>query len=303
MTDKLLDCAIIGGGPAGLNAALVLGRARRDVALFDEGKPRNAVTRHSHGFITRDGITPGEFRAIAHADIAQYDSVQVHRVRVTAIRAEGSTFRVETASGEVVQTRKVLLATGLKDVLPAVDGIRDYYGKSLFSCPYCDGWELRDRALVVISETDSAAFHMAKTVYRWSQDLVLCTNGASVLTAEEKERLTAKGIVVDERKIVSLVGEDGFLEKIVFEDGEQLERNGGFVAGTWEHASTFGHSLGCEANEAGGLRTDDVGRTTVQGVYAAGDASVIAPAQLVIAAADGSRTAIAINSDLTHEDF
>jgi thioredoxin reductase len=138
----IVDCAIIGGGPAGLNAALVLGRARRRVLVFDDNHPRNAVTQESHGFVTRDGVKPHEFRAIAHQELRKYPSVDVQHVRVTAIRKASDAFAITTEKGDVFSAKTVLLATGLKEILPPIDGLHDYYGKSVFCCPYCDGWEL-----------------------------------------------------------------------------------------------------------------------------------------------------------------
>ncbi|WP_409345002.1 NAD(P)/FAD-dependent oxidoreductase [Paenibacillus sp. MBLB4367] len=297
------DCAIVGGGPAGLNAALVLGRARRNVVLFDDGNPRNAVTRESHGFITRDGIEPGEFRRIAHRDISKYSSVQARRATIVSIsRAFPASFQLVSQQGELFQARKVILATGLKEELPAVSGLRDYYGKSLFNCPYCDGWELRDMPLIVISEGPQA-FHMAKTLFNWSKRLAVCTNGQAAVTREQKVLLEMKGIAVFERKIDELSGSNGALEKVVFEDGVEFACKGGFVTPRSVLVSSFGQSLGCMTNALGGIVTDEFGRTNIEGVYAAGDASVVAPSQVIIAAGEGSRAAIGVNSDLTNEDF
>lgn len=299
----VLDCAIIGGGPAGLNAALVLGRARRNVMLFDNNKPRNAVTHESHGFITRDGIQPSEFRNIAHQELGKYENVQIRRSTVVDVKSEmQSTFRVVTEQGEEFQARTVLLAAGLKEILPSVERIHEYYGKSLFNCPYCDGWELKDQPLVVISENEHA-LHMVKTVYQWSRRVTVCTNGAASLTPEQKELLSRKHIPIYEQKITSLAGADGRLDKVVFEDGTEVRVKGGFVTPQWIQASSIGESLGCRINERGGIVTDALGRTAIEGVYAAGDTSVIAPSQLIIAAAEGSRAAIGVNSDLIQSDF
>ncbi len=146
----LFDCAIIGGGPAGLNAALVLGRARRNVILFDNNKPRNSVTQESHGFITRDGIKPTEFRQIAHKEISRYPSVELKNIEVTLVNKKQITFELVTSMGEKYQSKTIIISTGLKEILPSIDNISDFYSKSLFSCPYCDGWELKDKPLVVI---------------------------------------------------------------------------------------------------------------------------------------------------------
>ncbi|MEK3885535.1 NAD(P)/FAD-dependent oxidoreductase [Paenibacillus sp. PL2-23] len=299
-----VECAIIGGGPAGLNAALVLGRARRRVIVFDDNQPRNAVTRHTHGFITRDGVKPAELRNLAWQDIRRYPSVQASTKQMTGVMPlPGGGFRLQTGDGAVYQARKLLLATGLRETLPNIPGIRQFYGRSLYNCPYCDGYELRDQPLVVIAE-GSGAFALARLAYQWSRDLLLCTNGAAgSLNQEEIRLLQRKKVQISYERIKELAGKDGALRSVQFENGKSMKRAGGFVSTYWRHASPFGDQLGCRMNEAGGMETDSLGRTSVYGVYAAGDASGIAPAQAVIAAGEGSRAAIGINTDLLREDF
>lgn len=299
---SLLECAIIGGGPAGLSAALVLGRARRRVALFDEGEPRNAVTREAHGFLTRDGIAPAELRRAAHEDIRKYGNVSVHRMKVAEVANERGLFRLRTEEGERFEAKKLIVATGLKERLPAIDGLRELYGRSLFSCPYCDGWELRDQPLVVIGEQEEKAYHLAKTASQWSRNLLLCTNGSAI--AEGRKRaLEANGIRWNESRIRVALGTDGILNRVIFEGGEEEPRRGGFVVTEWFQGSALAESLGCRMNEKGGIETDEFGRTSVEGVFAAGDAAVISPAQLIVAAAEGSRAAMGVNGDLIHESF
>jgi thioredoxin reductase len=298
----IVDCAILGGGPAGLNAALVLGRARRGVLVFDDNHPRNAVTQASHGFVTRDGVKPHEFRAMAHQELSKYPSVEMQLVRITAIRKASDAFAITTEKGDVFSAQTVLLATGLKEILPPIDGLQDYYGKSVFCCPYCDGWELRDRPLVVFSEGPHT-FPLVKVVWNWSHDLLVCTNGHQVLTKEQQTTLRQKGVEVVEDRITALRGKGGQLERIVFATKVEKARHGGFVAPQLLQASRFGEELGCEMNVMGGIVTDPFGRTTVKSVYAAGDASVVVPAQLVIAAAEGSRAAAGVNTDLTESEF
>ncbi|MBF6611913.1 MAG: NAD(P)/FAD-dependent oxidoreductase [Chloroflexi bacterium] len=305
------DCAIIGGGPAGLNAALVLGRARRKVLLFDDNKPRNAVTRHSHGFITRDGVTPAEFRRSGYGEIAKYPSVEVLSTRVRAANrqetGEGSdqktVFELVTEDSETFRAANVILATGLQETLPAVEGIYTYYGRSLFNCPYCDGWELRDKPLAIIAESEKAASHLPKIIYNWSRDIVVCTNGHQVLNDGQKRLLGKYGIGVIEEKIVALVGQAGQLERIVFANHPDIERAGGFVEIQRKQATTIGQDLGCEIDEAGGIVTDELGRTNIKGVYAAGDTVSILQNQLVWAAASGSKAAIGLNTDLATSFF
>ena len=297
----IIDCAIIGGGPAGLNAALVLGRARRTVLVFDDNQPRNAVTQEMHGFLTRDGVKPDEFRHLAHQDINTYPSVKIRPTRITGVRNYVGLFELVEDNGAVVQARTIILATGLKETLPTIDGIHDYYGRSLFGCPYCDGWEIRDKPLVVIAEEGEHAFHLAKVVWNWSRDVLVCTNGHALLTQEQKEILQKKEIQVIEDPITALVGKMGMLEQVVFATHEKSARQGGFVVPQWSQASEFGVLLGCATNAMGGTTTDEWGRTSVQGVYAAGEA--IAPSILIAAAAQGSVAAAGVNTDLTQSEF
>jgi len=300
---KLFDCAIIGGGPAGLNAALILGRARRNVMLFDNDNARNAITQESHGFITRDGIKPKKFREIAHKEIARYPSVISANREVTSVSKKKSKFELVTSKKERYESKTIIISTGLKDVLPSIDNIHDYYGKSLFHCPYCDGWELRNKPLVIIIGEQAQGFHFIQTIYNWSKDLIVCTNGDLFENSGQKRFLNNKGIRIIEYKIKKFVGKNGQMEKVVFENGESASRRGGFVTPQMIQASDFGKQLGCKYNSLGGIAVDSFGRTNIKGIYAAGDASVVNPAQIIIAAAEGVRAAAGVNSDLTQKEF
>lgn len=296
------DCIIIGGGPAGLNAALVLGRARRNVILFDSNEPRNHVVRESHGFLTRDGIQPAKIRQLALQELEAYPSIQVKPEKALSIECISETnYEVTTESSNVYKSTKILLATGLKDEQPNVPGIERFYGTSLFSCPYCDGWEVRDQPLAVIA--DKNVYKLAKEVFIWSRDLIVFTNGEGRLELHERERLESRGIKVVEDILSGLEGTNGQLERVRLEDGTLIDRSYGFVTPLWSHPNHFAGILGCKLNEYGGIQTDEYGRTNVWNVYAAGDAANIVPAQLIVAAGSGSAAAIGINGDLTNELF
>lgn len=298
----ILDCAVIGGGPAGLNAALLLGRSRRNTIMFDDNKPRNAVTSESHGFITRDGIHPQEFKRIALEELSRYPDVSIEKQRVLRINKEDHLFQVETENGDVHNAKKIILATGFKEVLPDIPGLKEFYGKSLFSCPFCDGWELRDRSLAVIAE-DQKTFHMAKMVSNWTDDLIVFTNGSKVLSLEEQTLLESKGIKINEKKIASVIGEDGMLEKIQLEDRTAVLREGGFITAEWVQAAAFESSLGYTLNEQGGIETDNWQRTNMEGVFACGDTRIAGPSQLITAAGEGSRAAMAVIAAIVEEKF
>ncbi|SFD81001.1 Thioredoxin reductase [Paenibacillus catalpae] len=297
------DAAIVGGGPAGLNAALVLGRARRKVALFDNSQARNMVTHASHGFITRDGVEPAEFRRIAYEEVLGYPTVQHWETDVTDIRRTKDGFTIYTKAGEQIQARKVILAAGLKEKLPDIEGVADYYGKSLFACPFCDGWELRDQPLVVISD-NPMAFHKVKLLQNWSRDVIVCTNGAAdILNSDQREQLEARRIRVIDTPIATLTGQNGMLEKVHFTDGSFIERSGGFIDPAQISKIDFKEALGYQTEDNGGIVIDAMGKTTAEGVFAAGDTAYVMPSQLIYAAASGSKAAMSVMGELTEENW
>ena len=293
------DCTIIGGGPAGLNAALVLGRARRTVMLVDNNEARNKITRESHGFITRDGVTPSEFRELAHQDLSKYHTIETMKDKVTEIVKSAESFTIKTAQGMEWQTRKVMLATGAKEKFPNVPSIREFYGKSLFNCPYCDGWELQDQPLALFGVVDYT-IHMAEIVQNWSKDLVIFTNGDSV-SDSQMERIKDMKIRVETSPVRFLNGENGILESVELEDGTVVERMGGFVTPELVQATDLGTSMGLELDEHGGHVCDEAGKTDIHGLFVAGEAACIYPSQNIISAASGATVAMAVNVELTHE--
>ncbi|MDQ0208835.1 NAD(P)/FAD-dependent oxidoreductase [Alkalicoccobacillus murimartini] len=301
-TNSIFDCAIIGGGPAGLSAALVLGRARRNILLFDDNSNRNQVTHESHGFITRDGTSPSEFRKIGRQELATYPSITsiAHTVTSITFIEDGSYFNVVTKDEQTFHAKKILLAVGFKESLPSIEGISTLYGKSLFNCPYCDGWELRDQPLIIINDSEHAA-HLAKIVFNWSKDLVLATNGTEI-SSENRALLENKGITITTEKIRRLHGEYGQLSEVEFESGVIIKRSGGFVNPTFLF-NPLRDELGCDFTESGALVVDEFGRTSKEHIYAAGDAISPAYSQLIVSAASGNKAAVALNADLTNEEF
>ncbi|WGD97789.1 NAD(P)/FAD-dependent oxidoreductase [Bacillus safensis] len=296
----LLDCAIIGGGPAGLSAALVVGRGRKQVIVFDDELPRNRVTQESHGFITNDGMTPFEIRQAGEADLQKYPNIQIKRSRINDIQKREEFFTLLTHEGDAFEAKKIILATGLQDILPEIEGIHDVYGKTLFSCPFCDGWELKDKALALIAE-NQRTLHMAKLLSNWTKDLIVFTNG-HVLAEEDKALLTAHSIQVIDVPIVSIDHDNGQLSALQLENGEAVKREGGFVASEFKQSAPFAEKLGCQMTKNAGIETDILGRTTVSGVFACGD-NLGGPAQLVLAAAAGSQAGMGVIHELVQEEF
>jgi thioredoxin reductase len=296
------DVVIVGAGPAGLSAALMLGRCRRSVLVCDTGQPRNAASQALHGYLTRDGIPPLEFLAIARRELGTYDTVFMRQVAaVDASCRDDGRFDVTLASGERVSSRKLLLATGVVDNLPDIPGFRELYGRSVFHCPYCDGWEIRDQPLAVYGR-GARGLGLSLELTTWSRDLVLCTDGSSEIDDEGIERLRRIGVIVREVRVTRLEGRDGILQRIVFDNGDPLSRRAlFFTTGQWQQ-SDLSIRLGCTVNEKGTVSTGKYETTHLKGLYVAGDASR-AVQWVVVAAAEGAEAAFAINTDLMKEDL
>lgn len=292
---------IVGAGPAGLSAALVLGRCRRRVLICDAGHPRNAASCALHGFLTRDGIPPAEFLKLGLEQLLPYETIEVRQVEVIDARRLTDSFEITIASGERLSSRKLLLATGVVDELPEIDGFPEFYGRSVFHCPYCDGWELRDQPLAVYGQGENG-LGLALELTLWSQDLVLCTDGPSQLSAADLQRLVRHKIKLREGKISRLQGSDGVLEEIVFANGELLRRRGIFFSTGQRQNSELARKLGCEFTEEGSVRTGDYETTNVAGLYVAGDASRLVQF-VIVAASEGAQAAVAINKELMQEDL
>jgi len=293
------DCTIVGGGPAGLNAALVLGRARRSVMLVDSNNARNKVTFSSHGFLTRDGVKPAELREFAHQEFSKYPTIVTMEDKVIDIVKMDEGFTIKTQSGQQWTTRKVILATGVYEKFPNIPNLSDFYGNSIFNCPYCDGWELRDQPLALFGIIDYTV-HMAKVLRNWSKDIVIFTNGKE-LTKRQVKQIKKFELRVETSPVLLLIGKQGMLEKVKLVNGTVIKRVGGFATPELFQTSELGTLLGIKLNDTGGHESDEVGRTKITGFFVAGEASNIYPTQLIIAAASGVKTAMAVNVELTRD--
>ena len=295
--DSDFDVVVIGGGAAGLSAALVLGRARRRVAVIDAGEPRNAPAAEMHGFLSRDGLPPTELLRIGREEVAGY-GVQVVADRVVGVDPD---LTVRTASGDAVSGRRILVATGVGDDLPDVPGVRDRWGRDLLHCPYCHGWEVRDEPLGVLGCFAGSALH-ALLVRQWSDDVVFFAHTYE-LTEEERGQLAARGITVVDGEVASLVVEDDALRGVQMADGRFVARVAVFVRpDIVPHDDGILGALGCETDATGFALVDGTGRTSNPRVWAVGN--VADPRMQVISAAgSGSAAAIAINADLVQADL
>jgi len=291
------DVAVIGGGAAGLSAALVLGRARRRVAVVDAGAPRNAAASHMHGFLSRDGMPPADLLAVGREEAADY-GVAFIEGQVVSIEPG---FSVTLADGEALEARRLLLATGATDELPPIPGLRERWGKDFLHCPYCHGWEVRDQPLGVLS-TGTGSVEHAQLIRQWSDDLIFFTH-TDDLTDPEREQLEARGIRVVDGEVRGLDVQDDRLRGVVLGDGRTVERNALFVRPDIRpRLDGLVEQLDIEVHDHGFVRVDGAGRTSVPGVWAAGN--VANPrAQVITAAGEGSAAAISINADLVEEDI
>jgi thioredoxin reductase len=298
------DVVVVGGGAAGLSAALVLARARRRVAVVDAGSPRNAPAAHMHGFLGSDGLPPAELLAAGRNEVAGYGAALMSAT-VTDVDPVASPghhhprFDVRLQDGGTLRTRRVLVTTGLRDEIPDVPGLRERWGRDVLHCPYCHGHEVLDLPLGVLGGLPDAVGH-AHLVRQWSPDVVFFPNGTA-LSRDQRERLVARGIDIVEDAVTHLVVENDKLIGVEVAGGRIVPRAAVFVRPRFVPNSQLLTALGCAADDNGWAVTDSAGRTSVPGVWAAGNA-VNPRAQVITAAGEGSAAAIAVNNDLTDED-
>ena len=299
---QIWDAVVVGGGPAGLSAALILGRCCRHVLLVDEGRQRNRFARHMHGFLTRDGISPQEFLVTAREQLRPYETVHFVEDVVDEALCAGREFSVTLRNHEPVHTRSLLLATGVVDHVPPIQGIEPLYGKSVHHCPYCDGWEWRQRRIGAYGQGDDKGGGLASMLCQWSRNVLLFSDGPAQLSPAMETRLRRLNVSIHEAKIVRLDGEGPWLKRVILDDGNEVECDALFFNTGQHQRSVLATRLGCKFTERGGVDTGelDVG-TEIEGLFVAGDAT--RDVQLVaLAAAEGAKAAFAINKLLLSRD-
>jgi thioredoxin reductase len=294
------DVVVIGGGAAGLSAALVLSRARRTVLVVDAGAPRNGPATHMHGYLSRDGVPPADLLAAGRHEVRGYGGDIVDGT-VTELVPDGRRgFWALLAGGQRISARRLLVTTGLRDELPDIPGLRDRWARDVLHCPYCHGHEVRDRQLGVLGGTPGAVRY-TQVVRQWTHDIVYFTL-PDILTATERTQLLARAIGVVEGTIEQLVIDDtDQLRGVQMRDGQVVPRDALFVPPRFVPNSGLVVGLGADADADGWVAVDGTGRTSVPGVWAAGN--IVDPrAQVVTAAGAGSAAAIALNADLVEDD-
>jgi thioredoxin reductase len=299
------DCVVVGGGAAGLSAALVLGRARRRTLVIDAGEQSNQVARGIGGLLGHDQRPPAELYEAGRRELSAYPSVEYRHGQVIGGAPVERRFVLELDGGESATARRVLLATGMRYCPPNIPGLEQLWGRSVFQCPFCHGWEMRDKRLAALVDGDDAV-HSALMLRGWSDDVVLLTDGASKLDAGERERLESAKVTVDERRVVELVGQGPQLTAIVFADGSRLERDGLLVEAPLRQRSRLAEQLGAACTDGplapDAIAVDSLHRTSVPTVFAAGDLCTEQPS-VAGAIASGSQAAMTIVQSLLADEF
>jgi thioredoxin reductase len=298
---EIYDCIIVGGGPAGLNAAIVLGRCRRKVLIFDTEQYRNRYSHGIHNYLTRDDILPPQFLHLCHKELEKY-SVQKIRKKVIQAKKDGEdNFLVKDENGTVYYSKKLLIATGLQDTLPDIPGFKELYGKSIFHCPYCDGWEVRDKKIGVYAR-NKEGWELALTLKGWSDHITMYTDGKNKVKPFQKRYLDANQVPLMDTPIAQLVGSDGQLQKIIFKNGEERDCDALFFANGYTQQCNIAEAFGCEVNKKGVIVTNRYQQTNIKGLYVAGDASKDMQF-VVVAGAEGAKAGVIINKELQKEAY
>ncbi|RYD92832.1 MAG: NAD(P)/FAD-dependent oxidoreductase [Sphingobacteriales bacterium] len=296
----ILDCLIIGGGPAGLNAAVVLGRCRRSVLVFDTEKYRNRWSHGMHNYLTRDHIPPSEFLQLCQPELEKYGIRVVKKQIVRAARNEEGLFEAFDQDGKCYLSRKLLVATGLKDNLPTLPGFEELYGKSVHHCPYCDGWEWQDQRLAVYAKSKDGSELCLALMNTWSDKVTYFTDGNRNIKGATREYLEASGIRIITEPVQGLEGTDGLLKGVRMKNGELIEMDALFFVNGFTQQCNLAEAFGCAVGRKGAVITNRSQQTNITGLYVAGDASRDMHF-VVVAAAEGAKAAVNINKELIKE--
>lgn len=296
---EAVDVLIIGGSYAGLSAALALGRALRQVVVLDSGQPCNRQTPHSHNFLTQDGSTPSAIAAVAREQVLAYPTVQLRQDAAVAATGENNSFTVTTASGTVLHARKLLFASGIRDIMPALPGFAECWGISAIHCPYCHGYEYREQPTGILANGDVAA-EMGLLIRNWTNKLTIFTNGSATLQPEQRQRLADRGIAVEEAPVQQLGHQNGYLAHLDLADGRTVPLAALYARLPFEQHCALPQALGCAHSEMGYVAVDNFQKTSLPGIYAAGDATSPMRAVAAVVAA-GMMAGAMLNRELIFE--
>ena len=298
---NVFDVIIVGGSYSGLAAGMALGRALRKVLIIDDGKPCNRQTPHSHNFITNDGKSPKEIADLARTQVTKYDTVTFFNGLATSGTITETGFKINTASGETFASKKLIFATGIRDLLPDIEGVATCWGISVLHCPYCHGYEVRHEKTAILSNGD-AGFDFAALISNWTKDLTLFTNGQSTFTAQQTAKLKHHNIQVVDNQIEKLQHNNGQIQNIVFKDGTKCLIKALYVTVRFEQHCKIPESLGCELTEEGYIKVDAFGETTVKDIFACGD-NAAKMRTVANAVAMGTTAGMTVSKKMIVEEF
>ncbi len=282
-----------------MSAALILARSRRKILIFDTGKQRNRMAEAMHGFLTRDGVPPADFLHISRQELKSY-GVEVQQVEIDYAEKIDDYFLLMDRNDKQYKCRKLLLATGLVDNVPDIEGIEEFYGKSVHHCPYCDGWEKRDKRILVYGR-GNAGHALSMSMLNWSPNVTLCTDGGKKPRQSQQEELKNRNVAIYNGKIVKLEGTNGQLEKVHLANGFVIECDAMFFTNGYAQQSILGRKLNCHYNAKNEIRVNHVQESSVKGLYVSGDAAHEMKL-VIIAAGEGAKAAVAINVAIMEED-
>lgn len=299
--NQQFDVIIVGGSYSGLAAGMALGRALRRVLIVDSGLPCNRQTPFSHNFITQDGVPPQLIASKARIQVERYASVEFKHGLVTEVTRGDDGFNVQVDSASVYTAKKLVFATGVRDVMPDIPGFAECWGISVLHCPYCHGYEVRDEVTGVLGNGDKA-FELVRLISNWTKDLTLFTNGPSTLTAEQVAKLGEHHIRIVETEVAELVHAGGHAERIHFKDGSASSIHALYAMPAFEQHCVLPQELGCALTDDGYLNVDMQQRTSIPGIYACGD-STLRLRTVANAVATGTTAGMMLNKDLITEEF
>ncbi len=298
---KEFDVIIIGGSYAGLSAAMALGRALRKVLVIDGGNPCNKQTPHSHNFLTQDGKAPKEISDLAKSQVSNYDTISfVNDIAIKGVKIDKD-FEITTQNGEIFEAKKLIFGTGVKDQIPNIEGFAECWGISVIHCPYCHGYEVRNQKTGLFANGDMA-YEFGKLLWNWTKELTIYTNGKSTLSATQTQALADKNINIIEKEIVKIIHQKGQIQELAFSDGSTHKLDALYAKIPFTQHSDIPKSLGCEITEMGILKVDMMQKTSVDGVFAAGDTTNMMRS-VANAVYGGNMAGAAVSKELIAEDF
>lgn len=297
----MFDVIIIGGSYSGLSAAMALGRSLRNVLIIDENKPCNSQTPHSHNFITQDGETPANIAMKARVQVQKYKTVKFYDGRAAKGIKTKNGFEVETVVGNKYEAKKLIFATGVKDIMPNIENFSECWGRSIIHCPYCHGYEVRNQKTGILGNGEYG-FEFSKMINNWTKDLTLYTNGKSTLTDEETNKLNDNNINIIELEIDKIIQTKGELESILFKDGSKSDLRALYSKLPVVQNTDIPEELECQLTESGHILVDDFQKTTIEGIYACGDSTTLFRS-VANAVAMGNVAGAIANKDLIQEQF